>query len=220
MLQPSVVKFLSTLQKNNNKPWFDEHRKEYEKVKSEFLLFVDELIGAISGFDGSVASLKAKDCIFRINRDVRFSKNKSPYKNNMAAYFNRAGKKGPGAGYYIHIEPGKSFAAAGLWMPEAEDLAKIRQEIDYYYDEWKKTISAASFKKMFPGGMEAGDKLIRPPKGYSEENPAIEYLKMKSFIVSRAFTDKEIVSNGFVKEVALLFKTAKPMMDFINRSLD
>jgi uncharacterized protein (TIGR02453 family) len=115
----------------------------------------------------------------------------------MAAYFNRAGKKGAGAGYYVHIEPGKSFAAAGLWMPPAEDLAKIRQEIDYSYKDLKKILSAAGFKKLFPAGLEANDTLSRPPKGYDENNPAIGYLKMKSFIVSRqVFRQRSIVA-GF-----------------------
>ena len=220
MIQSTTLKFLSSLQKNNNRNWFEAHRTAYEEAKQDIILFTDEVIKKIAAFDLPIANLRAKDCTFRINRDVRFSKDKSPYKNNMAAYFNRAGKKGAGAGYYVHIEPGKSFAAAGLWMPPAEDLAKIRQEIDYNYKDLKKILSAAGFKKLFPASLEANDTLSRPPKGYDENNPAIGYLKMKSFIVSRKFSDKEVLSQDFVNELGKTFKAAKPVIDFINRSLD
>ncbi len=220
MIEKKIIRFLQNLQKNNNRPWFEEHRSEYEDSKSAFLVFVDEVIKTISTFDPSVANLLAKDCTFRINRDVRFSKDKRPYKNNMSAYFNRAGKKGPGAGYYIHIEPGKSFAAAGIWMPEPGDLARIRQEIDYNFPEWKKIINSPSFKKHFPDGLDQSDSLQRPPKGYAEDNPAIAFLKMKHFVVRKSFTDTGIGEKSFVKDINKTFSALKPMIDFINRSLD
>ena len=219
MLQSSTLKFLKDLKKNNNKPWFDANRKQYEQAKGDFLLLTEKLITGIAVFDPSIAFLKAKECTFRINRDVRFSKDKSPYKNNIAAYFNRNGKKGSGAGYYLHIEPGKSFAAGGLWMPEPKDLAKIRQEIDYSFENWKKVIGNAAFKKSFIEGVK-GEALVRPPKGYEETNPAIEYLKKKSFIVTKSFTDAEIQSKTFVKDVSNTFKTMKPMIDFLNSATE
>lgn len=220
MLQPSIPKFLKDLAKNNNRPWFEEHRTQYEKAKTDFNLFLTGLIKAIGSFDKPIADLEAKNCTFRINRDVRFSKDKKPYKNNMAGYFNKAGKKGIGAGYYLHIQPGESFAAGGIWMPEPVVLGKIRQEIDYNFDEWKKMIAGSNFKKHFPGGLESSDSLSRPPKGYEAENPAIEYLKLKNFIVTRPFTDADILSKGFETEVAKTFKTMKPMIDFFNRAID
>jgi uncharacterized protein (TIGR02453 family) len=219
MLQPAALKFLKDLKKNNNRPWFEEHRKQYEETKDNFLSFIDNLITGIAVFDPPIAALKAKDCTFRINRDVRFSKDKSPYKNNIAAYFNRNGKKANGAGYYLHIEPGKSFAAGGLWMPDPKDLAKIRQEIDYSFEGWKKIIGHAAFKKTFPEGV-TGEALVRPPKGYEENNPAIAYLKKKSFIVSRSFTDEAVLNKSFVKEVAHTFKTMKPLIDFLNAAVE
>ena len=218
MLQSSTLKFLKDLKKNNNRPWFEEHRKQYEQAKEDFLLLTEKIIGGIAVFDPPIAHLKAKECTFRINRDVRFSKDKSPYKNNIAGYFNRKGKKGNGAGYYLHIEPGQSFAAGGLWMPEPADLAKIRQEIDYSFDDWKKITGNASFKKILSEGIK-GESLVRPPKGYEETNPAIEYLKMKSFIVSKPFTDTEIHSKTFIKDVAIVFKTMKPVIDFLNEAI-
>ena len=218
MLQSTTLKFLKDVKKNNNKIWFDGHRKQYDTVKSDFLLLVEQLITGIATFDKPIGNLEAKNCTFRINRDVRFSKNKDPYKNNLAAYFNKDGKKGIGAGYYLHIEPGKSFAAGGIWMPEPAVLAGIRQEIDYSFTEWKKIITGKSFTKIFTDGIK-GEALTRPPKGYDENNPAIEYLKMKSFIVSISFTDTEVQNKNFTKEVAKTFNSMKPFIDFLNTSL-
>jgi uncharacterized protein (TIGR02453 family) len=219
MLQSSTLKFLKELKKNNNKPWFDEHRKQYEQAKEDIIVLTGKMIEAIASFDQPIENLKAKDCMFRINRDVRFSKDKSPYKSNIGSYFNRNGKKGNGAGYYLHIEPGANFAAGGMWMPESKDLIKIRQEIDYNYDVWKKFAGNAAFKKAFTEGVK-GEALVRPPKGYEETNPAIEFLKLKSFIVTRAFSDAEVQSKTFVKDVAATFKLMKPLIDFLNSAID
>lgn len=218
MLQPSTLKFLRDLKKNNNKPWFDEHREQYENAKADILALTAQMINAIALFDKPIGILEAKNCTFRINRDVRFSKNKDPYKSNMAAYFNKDGKKGIGAGYYLHIEPGKSFAAGGIWMPEPAVLAGIRQEIDYNYKEWQNIITRKSFTKIFTDGIR-GDILTRPPKGYDENNPAIEFLKLKSFIVSKSFRDIEVQNSSFVKEVVKTFSAIKPVIDFINTTL-
>ena len=220
MLQSSTLKFLKDLEKNNNKSWFEEHRKKYETAKTDFHFFIDVLIKKIAAFDKPIGELAAKNCTFRINRDVRFSKNKSPYKNNMAGYFNKAGKKGIGAGYYFHLQPGKSFAAAGIWMPEPAVLANIRQEIDYNFEEWKKMINSSSFKKNFPGGLEGGESLSKPPKGYDSSNPVIHYIKMKSFVVRKSFTDTSIMSKTAVADIANTFKALKPMIDFFNRAVD
>jgi uncharacterized protein (TIGR02453 family) len=220
MLQSSTIKFLKDLQKNNNKPWFDEHRKIYEAAKADLQMMVSKLIPAIAAFDEPIGTLQVKDCTFRINRDVRFSKNKSPYKNNMAAYFSRGGKKANVAGYYFHCEPGKSYAAGGFYSPMPAELAKIRQEIDYSFDEFKKIINNKTFKKYFSEGIDGIESLVRPPKGYDENNPAIHYLKMKHFIVSKPFTDVELQSKTLVKDVAKVFETMKPMIDFLNRAVE
>ena len=219
MLQSSTLKFLKDLKKNNNKPWFDKNRGQYDTAKGDFLLLVEKVIKGIGAFDGSIANLEAKNCTFRINRDVRFSKNKDPYKNNMAAYFNKDGKKGLGAGYYVHIEPGKSFVAGGIWQPEPAVLSGIRQEIDYSFDEWKKIVEAKAFKKMFSEGLQ-GEALSRPPKNYDINNPAIEYIKRKSFIVTSSFTDKEVQNKNFGKEVAKRFQAMKPLIDFLNKAAE
>ncbi len=219
MLHPSTLKFLKDLEQNNNKPWFDAHRPQYEVAKADFYALVEKLIPAIAKFDAPIGQLVVKQCVFRINRDVRFSKNKAPYKNNMACYFNQAGKSGLGAGYYLHIEPGNSFAAGGIWAPEPQVLAGIRQEIDYNFAGLKKIIENKNFKKIFTEGLSTNEKLVRPPKGYDENNPAIDFLKMKSFIVSKPFADADLQDKNFVATVAKTFSTMKPLIDFLNTAL-
>ncbi|MBL0356368.1 MAG: DUF2461 domain-containing protein [Chitinophagaceae bacterium] len=218
MLQASTIKFIKELKKNNNKPWFDANRKLYENAKADFASLVDAIITATSKFDNAISNLKAKDCMFRINRDVRFSKDKSPYKSNMGAYMNPGGKKVNTPGYYFQCEPGQSFAAGGLYVPEPEALAKVRQEIDYNFDEWKAIISNKNFKKYF-AKVDGIEVLSRPPKGYEANNPAIEFLKMKSFIVSRQISDAELLDKKLVKEIARTFETMKPMTDFLNHAI-
>lgn len=220
MLQPSTIRFLKDLQDNNNKPWFDAHRQMYENAKADLQKMVGQLIPAIASFDDPIGILQVKECTFRINRDVRFSKNKSPYKNNMAAYFSRGGKKASVAGYYFHCEPGKSYAAGGFYTPMPAELAKIRQEIDYNLDEWKKILNNKTFKKYFPNGVDGIESLQRPPKGYDETNPAIHFLKMKHFIVSKPITDAELQSKTLVNDVAKVFQTMKPMLDFLNLAVE
>lgn len=220
MIQATTIKFLKDLEKNNDKSWFDVNRSRYEAAREAFLQSVEAMIKAIALFEPAIGEQTAKQTVFRINRDVRFSKDKRPYKNNMSAYFNAAGKKSNLAGYYVHIEPGKSFVAAGVWMPEAAVLLKIRQEIDYNFEEWNGITTATAFKKLFPTGINMDDSLQRPPKGYEENNPAIKILKLKSFIGSRSFTDAEVMHKAFTKELSKTFKALMPIVHFINRSLD
>jgi uncharacterized protein (TIGR02453 family) len=216
MLQLLTFKFLKGLKKNNNKIWFDENRKYYETAKADFYQFADELIKSVATFDATVAHLTAKNCAFRINRDIRFSKDKSPYKTNMGAFISKGGKKINTAGYYIHIEPGQCFIAGGFYMPDAPQLAKIRQEIDYGFNEWKKIVTEKPFKKHFINGVEGIETLSRPPKGYDEANPAIAFLKMKSYIVSCKITDETLQGKNTVKELTKIFAAMKPMIDFLN----
>jgi uncharacterized protein (TIGR02453 family) len=220
MISRNILRFLSSIKKNNNNAWLDANRPLYETSKEEFTAEVGEILKGIASFDNAFINLTPKECMFRLNRDVRFSKEKHPYKTNFAAYFNPAGKKGDGAGYYVHIEPGKSFAAAGVWQPPAEHLAKIRQEIDYNLDEWRKIISDKKFKQSFSNGFSMSDSLVRAPKGYDENNPAIEFLRMKNFVATRNFTDAELQDKNFVKTLVKTFENAKAFTDFINRSLD
>ena len=151
MFQKSTLSFLKNLAKNNNKVWFDNHRNEYLESKKDFENFISALIKETSKFDSDIKELQIKDCVFRINRDIRFSKNKTPYKTNMGASLDRGGKKSVFAGYYFHMQPGgKSFIAGGIWMPMAPELKKIRQEVDYCFDEFKVIVNNKNFVKDMP----------------------------------------------------------------------
>ena len=221
MIQKSTIDFLKQLGKNNNKQWFDANKEKYLAAKSDVDSFVSKAIKAFSTFDKSLASLKAKDCVFRIYRDVRFSKDKRPYKTNMGASINHGGKKMEVAGYYLHIEPGKSFIAGGRWMPSGDHLKKIRQEIDYNGKSFHKIIEDKNFKKQF-GGLDMSDeyRLARPPKGYDKSHKDIEILKLNSYLVWREFSDKEVTANEFLKELTASAKIMKPFLVFLNTAID
>ncbi len=219
MINTETVKFLKALKKNNSKEWFDQNRKSYEQAKENYLDFVVEILGRMKKIDTSLVDLEPKQCVFRINRDVRFSKNKDPYKTNMGASFSKGGKKIQCAGHYFHLEPGESFIGGGFWMPMAPELNKIRQEIDYNVEAFNKLINKKKFKDIF-GSLSESEKLSRPPKGYEAENPAIELLKLKSFIVMTAVKDTEITSKELANKVVDHFETMMPLVDFLNKAID
>src|SRR6185503_21210237 len=217
MLQPSTLKFLKDLKKNNNKPWFDAHRKEYEAAKSDFTVFIQAVIDRHAKNDPSIKSIIAKDCMFRINRDVRFSKDKSPYKTNMGAYICKGGKKSIYGGYYFHCEPGQCFVGGGLWMPMPPELNKVRQEIDYNLADFKKIITSKKFSSVYKGLSQDPEYVLsRVPKGYDPGNPAAEYLKMKSFVSMTPLKDSDITSKDLLKKVTTAFEALQPLIEFIN----
>jgi uncharacterized protein (TIGR02453 family) len=220
MLQAATLKFVKDLAKNNNKPWFDAHRKEYEAAKADFAGFIQTVIDKHSKNDPTIKSIVAKDCMFRINRDIRFSKDKSPYKTNMGAYINRGGKKSLFGGYYFHCEPGRCFTGGGLWMPMPPELNKVRQEIDYNFAIFKKIIGSKKFKSVY-GDLSRDTEyvLTRVPKGYEANNPAAEYLKMKSFVALTTLKDADLTSKDLVKKTVTSFEALQPLLEFINESI-
>ncbi len=222
MLQSSTVQFLKSLSKNNNKVWFDAHRDEYIQAKSDFGNFVAMLIKKTAQFDNDIKDLQVKECVFRINRDIRFSKNKTPYKTNMGASINREGKKSVYAGYYFHAEPGgKSFAGGGIWMPMTPELKKIRQEIDYGFDEFKSIIENKIFVSEYKQLESSPDvKLNNLPRGYDKDNPAGVYLKFKSLIATKYLSDEELTSNKLTDKIIKAFKALTPLVKFINKALE
>lgn len=222
MLQPATLKFLKDLQKNNNKPWFDAHRKNYEAARADFTAFIQQVIDAHAKKDPTIKNSRAKDCLFRINRDIRFSKNKTPYKNNFGASINKGGRQSAStAGYYFQVQPGRSFTGGGIWMPEPEDLRKMRQEIDYNFTDLKKIISSKKFKSVYGDlSQEAEYKLVRLPKGYEADNPAAEYLKLKSFIAEIGIKDADLSSKDLLKKTLNAFEALQPLVEFINQALE
>lgn len=212
--------FLKKLSKNNNRDWFEANKAAYLEAKAHFEDFVSDLLGELQKFDDSLHGLNPKKLIFRIYRDVRFSKDKRPYKTNMGASFSSGGKGIGKPGYYLHIEPGnKSFVAGGLYMPDAEVLGKIRQEIDYNAKALQKIMNARKFKAVY-GDFWNEDALKTAPKGYPKDHPHIEWLKLKSFIVISDLKDAAVTKPGFLKEVVGLFKTVKPLNDFLREGME
>ena len=220
MLQPLTLKFLKSLAKNNNKPWFDAHREEYLEAKKDFENFVSKIIKETEKFDADIKDLQIKDCVFRINRDIRFSKNKTPYKTNMGASFDRGGKKSIYAGYYFHCQPGEAFVGGGLWIPMPPDLKKVRQEVDYCFDEFEKIIGSKKFISVYGDLIkDAETSLVKVPQGFEKDNPAAEYLKLKSFIAMKKLDDATITSKDLVKTTLEAFETLQPLLAFLNRAL-
>lgn len=213
-----ILDFFSRIRENNNREWFDENRTVYQLIRSKFAGLVSELITEIQSFDSSVGPVQASDCIFRINRDIRFSKDKTPYKTNIGAFIARGGRKTVFPGYYIHLEPGGSFAAGGMYMPAPPELKKIRQEIYFNASEFRALLEAKNFKKLFDG-LSADAVLKRPPREYAGFADA-DLLLYKSFTVSRPLPDAVVTASGFKEHLAETFRTMKPLNDFLNRALD
>ena len=218
MLQKNTIDFLKSLKKNNNKLWFDENRKQYESSKADFEILVQSVINALSKLDDQYNLLKPKDCMFRINRDIRFSKDKSPYKTNFGAGFTIGGKKSNLAGYYLHIEPGNMFIGGGLWMPDADSLKKIRQEIDYNFSNFKEIVLEKRFFSHF-GTLSTENKLVNAPKGYETDNIALEYLKLKSFTTSAPISDEMIFNKNFEKKMYEQIILLNPFIEFLNMAI-
>lgn len=214
----ATFEFLRDLKSNNNREWFTENKKRYEAAKEEFELFVDALIAKIATFDPSISHHKAKNCVFRIYRDVRFSKDKSPYKTHFGAHITAAPTKSEihtRAGYYLHLEPGASMLAGGAYLPEAGWLKKIRQEIDYNGAEFRSILNGKDFRKFF--GEIEGEKLKTTPKGYEAGHPEIELLKHKSFLAAHRPGDSEVLAAGFLEHCGKVFKALHPFDEFLNR---
>lgn len=214
-----ILKFLKDISKNNNREWFEKNKPRYLEAKEGFEDVVGAVLKELVKFDEGLAGLNPKKLPFRIYRDVRFSKDKRPYKTNMGASFSPNGKLVQEPGYYLHIEPGnKSFLAGGIYMPDAANLNKIRQEIDYNFDTLKKIMNDRKFRRLFDG-FDEFDKLKTAPKGYPKDHALIEWLKLKSFIVSQPFTDKQVTDKKFISTVATACITIKPLNDFIRESI-
>ncbi len=215
----TTLHFLKKLKINNNREWFDSNKTEYLASKERFEEFVSELIKGINKFDKKVSlDLKPKDCTFRIYKDVRFSKDKTPYKNNMSASINPGGKKSNIPGYYFHLEPDGCFLAGGVYMPMPDVLKAIRQEIDYNPLPLINVLKSASFKKEF-NGLDEEDKLKNPPKGFNKDHAHSEILKNRHFIVSQKFENKVILKKEGLIKTLDSFKAMYPFLDYLRKAI-
>ena len=212
-MQSSTLQFLRNLEKNNNREWFNENKTLYQEAQQDVISFVEKLIEEMADFDEEMGKLEAKKSVFRIYRDTRFSKDKTPYKTNFGAGLVR-GKGNKISGYYLHIEPGKSFLAGGVYKPEPTILKTIRQEISAFGDEFKAILEQDEFRNYFRG-LSVEDKLKKVPQGFEKDDKMAEYLKLKHFIVTHPISDEQLLSENAVKEFTKIFKAMKPLNDFL-----
>lgn len=220
MLSKKTLQFLDDLKTNNNRDWFLENKKRYEAFKKDYQQLVADLLDAMKPLDPSLEMLEVKNCTFRINRDIRFSKDKTPYKSHLGIWLSSGAKGLNRSGYYIHLEKGASFIAGGLYCPESEDLKKMRKEIAYFHDDLEAILEEKDFKREF-GDFDRNkkDTLKNPPRGYDKEHPAIELLKLKSFESSQKIEFSAAAKKDFVAVMSRKLIALKPLNDFINRAL-
>ncbi len=219
MIRSATFDFLKDLAENNNREWFQDNKARHDEARNNVLEFAGDIITGLSKIDPTVSpDLDPKNCVMRIYRDVRFSKNKTPYKNNFGAGISQQGKNFNGPGYYLHIHPEECFVAGGCWMPEAGMLKLIRQEIDYNGKDFREIICNPEFKKYF-GEPDQEYKLKTMPKGYSPDHPEIEYLKLKSFTFTHILSPKKLSSSNAVQTVVDGFEKLHPFMCFLRNAI-
>ena len=214
-ISPSSIAFLKSLAKNNSREWFNKNKARYLTEYENMIAFTDALLKEMRKHD-TIETPSGKDSLFRIYRDTRFSKDKTPYKTYWAGSIKRATNKLRG-GYYFHIEPGHSLVAGGFFSPNSGDLSRIRQDIDRNYPDWKKMLSGKKISKAFDG--LKGEKVSTTPKGFSKDNPAIDLLKHKQFYFERKFSDEELMAPGFLSALSQTFMNLRPYFDYMSQVL-
>jgi uncharacterized protein (TIGR02453 family) len=212
VIEEDSINFLKKLSKNNNREWFNEHKDMYEKAHSNIIAFADALLVEMNKHD-HIETESGKKTLFRIYKDVRFSKEKIPYNKHWSGGFKRATKKLRG-GYYFRVEPGNSFIAGGFWGPETDDLKRIRQDIDLNYKDWKKLIANKTLVNTFGGII--GEQVGSAPRGYAKDHPAIDLLRYKQFILKREFSDNEVISPNFIGQVNDSYKKMRPFLNYMS----
>ena len=210
-----ILDFMAQLAANNNKEWMDAHRGEYQKARGHFKKLTAQVLEGLKETDESLLNVRPEGCMFRINRDIRFSPNKAPYKSWMSAAIAEGGRQAPSAHYYFHLQPGnESLVAGGIYTPAPDQLRKIRQEVDYNASELKKIVDEPQFKELY--GPLQGEKLQRPPKGYTAEHPNLELLKLKSFMAMRTYSDDEVRDPGFAGKLVEALRIVQPFNEYLN----
>lgn len=212
-----IYHFLRQVAKNNDREWFNAHRASYDETRAIFEQFVQLVLNRISVFDPSVMVLEPKECLFRFYRDIRFSKNKMPFKLHMGAYMNPKGKKSDYFGYYVHLQPGHSLIGGGSIGLPTKQLTKIRRHIMEHIDEYRAIVEDPSFKKYFP--VVGADFLKSAPKGFSKDYKYIDYLRCKEYICSYTVPDEFFFQENCLDKIGQVLEQAKRYGDFINTAL-
>jgi uncharacterized protein (TIGR02453 family) len=220
MISEKSLQFLKDLKSNNNRDWFLDNKKRYEQYKKDYQQLIQGFLEVLKPQDANLELLEVKNCTFRINRDIRFSKNKDPYKTHMGIWMNSNHGNNNGPGYYIHIEKGNNFIAGGMYGPEKDDLRKIRKEIAFFYEDLEAILSDEKFKKVYSGlNVTETNSLKNGPKDFEKDHPAIEFLKLKSFVSIHKLDDSELTKPNFIRETAAKLILLKPLLEFLNRGL-
>lgn len=216
-LHPDTFTFLKNLEANNNRDWFKAEKKTFDQIQEAFVEVVGDLIHRIAVFDEEVSGIDPKKCVMRIYRDIRFSKDKSPYNTHLSAHILGGGRQNETgqAGYYVRLAPGSSIVAGGAHLPPSSWIKQIRAEIDANADELREIIAAPDFKKYF--GRITGDRLKTAPKGYPRDHPAIDLLQFKSFLAVHEVSDKKALSDGFPAYAVKVFAAYEPFKNFLNK---
>jgi uncharacterized protein (TIGR02453 family) len=218
MITKEVFDFLKELKENNTRDWFTANKKNYEKQKKSVEAIITQLITDVHSFDSEIIGITYKDCMFRINRDIRFSNDKSPYKTNFGGFIAKGGRNSMNAGYYLHIEPGGSFIGGGIYMPPADKLKLVRNEIYFNVEEFKKIITDKDFIRYFKEIWD-DNKLKNAPKDFPKDYPDIELLKFKNYTVIHKLDDNQLLLPDFRNYIIEVFKAMYPLNRFINRGL-
>lgn len=213
-----ILDFLKELEANNSREWFDRNKDRYDVTRKKFLAVTETLIHEIRQFDEEIPALNPKDCVFRIFRDVRFSKDKLPFKSNYGCFMARGGKKSGFAGYYLHVQPGECFLSGGIYMPLPEHLQAIRQEIYYHPLKYIELIENKEFKAIYT--LDYFDKLKTAPKGYPKDWEHIELIKNRSYAVGHRLEEEELFSSDFLEKAIELFKIIQPFNTYLNKAVD
>jgi uncharacterized protein (TIGR02453 family) len=209
------LNFLTDLSQNNNREWFNESKERYLEAHGNIIAFADGLLVEMNKHD-QIETASGKKSLFRIYKDVRFSTEKIPYNSHWSGSFKRATKKLRG-GYYFRIQPGNSLLAGGFFGPDANDMKRIRQDIDINYKDWQKLLADKTFVKAF--GNMSGERVASAPRGYDKDHPAIDLLRYKQFLLRHSFTDEEVISPDFLHNVNDLYKKMRPFFDYMSEVL-
>lgn len=217
-IEKATFDFLADLKRNNDREWFNEHRDRYELAQNNVTDFITHIIDRMSDLDPHInRDISAKKCLFRIYRDIRFSKNKTPYKTWFAAGISIDGRKLEGPEYYIHLEPDGSYVAAGYWRPNKAHLDAIRQEIDYSAPDLIQALSEGGWST---GSLSKYDQLKRPPAGYNRDHEHIDLMKHKSFILNQTLSRDQTESSDALHTVISAYETMIPFKMFLHRAID
>jgi len=215
VIRKSGFDFLQALKKNNHRDWFNAHKDRYQLEQEQLELFAEGLLRELNKHD-EIETPSGKKSLHRIYRDIRFSKDKTPFKTNWSGNFKRAGKHRRG-GYYFHLEPGNSYLAGGFWGPNPQDLKRVRDEIAFDATPLRKILKSKNFITTF--GSLKGEQVKTAPKGFDAAHEAIDLLRYKQFLLIKHFSDKEVLSDQFLTLASQTYKNMSPFYDYMSEVL-